>query len=562
MWDTVARPAPEQAAAYRAAGWWRDETFLDDLARAAATRPGHPAVIAYEDGRLARTLSYADLVTMVNRFAGALADLGVGPGDVVMIHLPNRWMLGPLYLATIRIGAVAAPAQLAMGAREIGHILTETRAKVCVTVGTFAGTDYTHRIRQVAPSTLEHLVVVGDPGLSGALGFDDSFVADQPHRQDGWPAPLGPDDPALLVYTSGTTGQPKGVVHSQNTIYAAGRSLSVPFGLTAADVISIPQLLTHVAGAMHGVYAPITLGATSVMHDTTDDVGLMLDMVAEHQITYLHTSPARTSTLLAEQRARPRQTGSLRVMSASSAPIPPQMVTTAQTLFGVPLCACWGMTETGGCTVTRPDEDPPDWGACSDGCAMPWMQVRIDSEPGARVGRLLVRGASLCLGYLGQRRAFEACLDTDGWFDTGDLARDDGRGGIRICGRRTDLITRASGDKVPTAETEAVLLRHPAVRDVVLVGCRDPRIPECDEVCAVVVPEGWPPTLESLRHHLEQEQVTADSWPDRLEILPELPKNALGKVLRTTVRQLIEAPAADDRAIHDRAADPRPVQPA
>jgi len=545
MWDTVASPAAGQAAAYRAAGWWRDETFPGDLASAAATRPDHPAIIAYEDGKLAQTLSYADLAVMVDRFAGALAELGVGPGDVVVIHLPNRWMLGPLYLATIRIGAVAAPAQLAMGGRELGHILTQTRARVCVTVGSFAGTAYPDRIRQIAPATLEHLVVVGDPVPAGAISFEDFFVTGRPQPRGGWPDALGPDDPALLVYTSGTTGQPKGVVHSQNTIYAAGQSLSVPFGLTAADVISIPQLLTHVAGGMHGVYAPITLGATCVMHDTTDDVGLMLDMIAEHQVTYLHTSPARMSALLAEQSARPRPTGSLRVMSASSAPIPPQMVTAAQALFGIPLCACWGMTETGGCTVTRPDEDPPDWGARSDGRTMPWMQVRVGDEPGARVGRLLVRGASLCLGYLGQRQAFEASLDADGWFDTGDLARDDGRGGIRICGRRADLITRASGDKVPTAETEAVLLRHPAVRDVVLVGCRDPRIPECDEVCAVVVPDGPPPTLESLRQHLAAEQVTADSWPDRLEFLPELPRNALGKVLRTTVRQLVEAPAAD-----------------
>jgi cyclohexanecarboxylate-CoA ligase len=268
-------------------------------------------------------------------------------------------------------------------------------------------------------------------------------------------------------------------------------------------------------------------------------MGLMLDIVQEHRISYLHAAPARMSALLAEQRARPRRTGSLRVLSSSSAPIPAQLVTDARELLGLPLCACWGMTETGGCTTTRPD-DPPDWGAHSDGRTMPWMQVRIDNEPGARVGRLLVRGASLCLGYLNQREAFEACLGADGWFDTGDLARDDGRGGIRLSGRRADLITRASGDKVPTAETEAVLLRHPAVLDVVLVGYPDPAMPECDQVCAVVVPEGGPPTLEALRHHLEREQITTDSWPDRLEIMSELPKNALGKILRSAVRQAIE----------------------
>jgi cyclohexanecarboxylate-CoA ligase len=272
-------------------------------------------------------------------------------------------------------------------------------------------------------------------------------------------------------------------------------------------------------------------------------MGLMLDMVAAHRISYLHAAPARMGALLTEQRAHPRRTGSLRVLSSSSAPIPPQMVTDAREVLGLPLCACWGMTETGGCTTTRPD-DPPDWAAHSDGRPMPWMQLRIDAEPGAKIGRLMVRGASLCLGYLNQREVFDACLDADGWFDTGDMVRDDGKGGIRISGRRADLITRATGDKVPTAETEAVLLRHPAVRDVVLVGYADPRMPSCDEVCAVVVPEGEPPTLAALRDHLEREQVTIDSWPDRLEIMSGLPRNELGKILRSAVRKAIEAQPA------------------
>ncbi len=119
MWDTLATPGPARAAEYRAAGRWRDETFLDDLAAAARGRPDHPAVIAYEDGKSARTLTYADLAKMVARFAGALTELGVHRGDVVVPYLPNRWMLAPLYLACARVGAVAAPAQPALAGREV-----------------------------------------------------------------------------------------------------------------------------------------------------------------------------------------------------------------------------------------------------------------------------------------------------------------------------------------------------------------------------------------------------------------------------------------------------------
>ncbi|HWG63493.1 MAG TPA: AMP-binding protein [Streptosporangiaceae bacterium] len=542
MWDTVGTPDPAKAAAYREAGWWRDETFLADLDHAVASRPDHPAIIAYEHGRLARILSYAELATMVARFAGALTELGVGWGDIVVPYLPNRWMLAPLYLACSRIGAVSAPAQPELKGREMGHLLRESRAGVCITVDEFEGTAYGALVAQVAPPTLRHQVVVGDASRTGGIDFEQFFVR-TPWEERGRlsATPLGADDPSLLVFTSGTTGQAKAVVHSQNTIYAAGRSMAVPFGLTAQDIVSIPQLLTHVAGLMHAVYAPITLGATCVMHDTNNDVDVLLDMVEAHRVTYVHAAPRNMTHMIAAQRARPRDASSLRLLSSSSAPIPPDMVTNAAEVFGLPLFSCWGMTETGGCTTTRPD-DPPDWAAHSDGRAMPWMEIRVDAEPGSQIGRLLVRGASLCLGYLNQPEAFAACLDADGWFDTGDMARHDGRGGIRMTGRRVDLITRATGEKVPTSEIEAVLQRHPAVGEVVLIGYPDPHMPGSEDVCAVVVPDRSepPPRLADLREHLEKEQVTDEAWPDRIEIVTALPKNGLGKVLRTVLRADIE----------------------
>ena len=544
MWETVDHPGLERAADYHGNGWWRAQTFLDDLARWARERPHHPAIISYEGGKLARTVSYADLALLVARFASALAELGVSQGDVVVPYLPNGWALAPLYLACARLGAVASPAQPALAGREIGHILTSTRAKACVTVDTFDGVDYDQILASVAPATLEHRIVVGNAARTGAIDFTEFFVETPWERRRPEPGtPSGADDPALLVFTSGTTGQPKGVVHSQNTLYASGQSLSVPYGLTAADVISIPQFLTHVAAGVHAVFAPIFLGATCVTHDTNDDMELMLELVSAHRVTHLHAAPWYLARLLAAQRKHHSDLSSLRVLSSSSAPISPQMVAEAREVLGLPLFAVWGMTETGGCTTTRP-EDPPDWAAHSDGRPMPWMQARVDAEPGHDIGRLLVRGASLCLGYLGQPEVFASCLDEDGWFDTGDMARGDGRGGIRISGRRADLITRATGNKVPVSEIEAVLLRHPAVREVVLIGYPDPSIPGSDEVCAVVVPDGEPPALDDLKNHLEAEQVTFENWPDRLEIVAALPKNSLGKILRAQLRQTIEGTLA------------------
>jgi cyclohexanecarboxylate-CoA ligase len=480
-------------------------------------------------------MGYADLASTVDRFASALAELGVGRGDVVVLYLPNRWMLPPLFLACARVGAVASPVIPVLAGRELGQVLTASRAKVCVTVDRFNDVDYDARLAESAPDTLAHRVVVGDAARTGAVDFASFFE----HRADRTvdAAPLGPDEPALLLYTSGTSGQMKGVVHSPNTLFAAARTVSEPHGLGCDDVVCVPNFHTHMAGLTYGVLMPLLLGGTCVVQDTNTDMALLLDLVQEHGTTWAYASPSYLVQLLDEQTARPRRTGVLRCIVSGSAPVQPDLVARVREVFGVPLHTLWGMTENGAVTVTRPD-DPEGWGAHSDGRPPPWMRVRVEAD-----GRLLVRGASQCFGYLGQRDLYDTCVDPDGWFDTGDLARDDGRGGIRITGRRSDLVTRASGQKVSTLEVETVLLRHPAIADVVLVGYPDAKVPGADLVCAVVVPNGTPPTLDDLHGYLDRERMAAVLWPDRVQFVWQLPRNALGKVLRKPLRDRLELAA-------------------
>jgi len=549
MWDSLTMFEPGRDTEYRASGWWRAETFLDDLSGAAARRPGHPAIIGYQADKHDRTLSYAELAATVRRFAAALAELGVGRGDVVALYLPNRWMLTAFYLACSRVGAVSLPVIPALGVRELRLILDETRAKVCVTVDRFNDTDYAARVAQAAPETLLHRVVVGSGVGEGEIDFDEFFIRTPWEERHELPedAALGPDEPSMLLYTSGTTGRMKGVAHSQNTFYAGVRSVSEAYGLSADDVVSIPNFLTHMAGATYAAFMPLVLGGTCVMQDANTDMELLLDLIETHGISWAYAAPGYLVKLLAGQRARPRGTESLKLVVSGSAPIQPQLIDDVRDVLGVPLHALWGMTENGGVTVTKP-QDPEGWAAHSDGSSMPWMQVRIDAPAPGEFGRLLVRGASQCLGYLGQRAVYEACLDEDGWFDTGDLARDDGRGGIRIGGRRADQITRASGHNVSTLEVEAVLAGHPAVAEAVLVGYPDAEVPSADLVCAVVVPApGTTPTLEDLRGFLEGEQMSPARWPDRLVLVDALPKNSLGKVLRAPLREDLEKLVAGAR---------------
>ncbi|MFP8962550.1 AMP-binding protein [Streptomyces nanhaiensis] len=540
-WETLVRPKPEQAAGYRAAGWWRGETFLDDLDAAARLRGGHPAIIAYEGREHSRTIDYAELRRLVERFAAALAELGVERGDVVALYLPNRWMLTPLYLACHRVGAVGCPVIPALDVRELSDVLTRSGAKVCVTADRIDGTDYGARLAEAAPGSLKHRVVVGDAAATGAVDFEEFFVRTpwEERRTVEAADRLGPDDPSLLLYTSGTTGRMKGVVHSQNTLYAAVLAVSVPHRLTAGDVVSIPNYATHMAGLTYACYMPLLLHATCVMQEAGRDMELLLDLMARHRVTWAYVPPAFLVSMLEAQRKEPRDTSSVAQVVSGSAPIAPRLIAEMREVFGIPVRALWGMTENGAVTVTRAD-DPEGWAAHSDGRPEPSMEVRIDAEPGDDTGRLLVRGASQCLGYLGQREVYEACLDEEGWFDTSDLARDDGRGGIRITGRSADQITRANGMKVSTLYVESVLVRHPLVREVALVGYPDPEVPGAELVCAVVVPGEEPPTLAALHALLSEEKVARALWPDRVQFVWELPRNSLGKILRHPLRRRLE----------------------
>jgi cyclohexanecarboxylate-CoA ligase len=546
MWDTIRVPAPALTREYYDAGWWRHTTFLDDLARHAAERPDDTAVVAYESGALARAVTWADLDSTVHRYAAALTSLGVGRGDIVVLYLPNHWMLAALHLACNRIGAVSSPVIPEHGVRELTFVLTATGARVCVTVDSFEGVDFGARVAEAAPEGVCR-VVAGDAAATGALDFGAVFEAAVPVDL---PPPGAPDDPCLLIYTSGTTGQMKGVVHTPNTLYAAARSVSVPYRLDASDVIATPHFMTHMAGTAYAVMMPVMLGATSVVHDTGTDTVLQLDLLERHRVTWLYASPSYVHELIGTQTARARDTSALHRIVSGSAPVHPELVNRVRNAFGVPLHTLWGMTENGGVTVTRPD-DPEGWGAHSDGRPEPWMQVRIDegvnpdtdevvpTEPGA--GRLLVRGASQCLGYFGRPDVYDACVDADGWFDTGDLARDDGRGGIRITGRRADLIIRRDGMKVPTLEVEAVLARMDSIASVVLIGYPDPDVAGTELVCAVVVPAGTPPVLSELRDYLRAEGMTPIRWPDRIECVEAMPVNSLGKVLRPHLRAHLES---------------------
>jgi cyclohexanecarboxylate-CoA ligase len=532
-----------RTAEYRRRGWWRDETFLDDLRRQARERPHKLAVAGRRvtQGRT-DTLDYTELFQMTERFAGALVELGVQPGDFVAVQLPNRWEMAPLLFACIRVGAVICPISPICNEEELRHRLELTEARVCITVPEWDGTPLAEIVTGLRSelATLEHVLVVGGHAPDGARDFHDHFVGtvwEEEHTADLDGRELKPDDPFVVLFTSGTTGESKGVLHSQNTIHSAVRGYVDAFLLDDDLVAAVTTPLVHYSGFGQGILAGVMLGGTIAFQDVRKNAAL-LDLVERYGATLLYGPPPTLHEISQSQRTDPRNVSTIRHVVTGSAPVLQPLVDELRETLGARTYSLWGMSENGPVTITKLDYNQ-DWAAHSNGRPIDAMEIRIDNcknpDERAPVGRLRVRGASQALSYYKRDDVFAAELTADGWFDTGDVARDDGRGGIRILGRAKDAIMR-DGIVVPMTELEAIIARHPKVHEAALVG---PTGQVSDAIFAVVVPsDGEGPTLEEIRRHLKEADQSERFWPDRLLVVEALPKTLTGKVRKAALREL------------------------
>jgi cyclohexanecarboxylate-CoA ligase len=540
----------ERAAEYRRRGWWRDETFLDDLHRQARERP-HKLAVAGRRIAESRTdtLDYAELSRLTDRFALALLRLGVRRGDFVAAQLPNRWEMVALMFASMRVGAVICPISPICPEEELRHRLGLTGARVCVTLPEWSGTPLARIVTGLKDDlpSLEHVLVVDGPVPEGALSFLDHFVATdrEEHRVgdlDG--LALTADEPFVVLFTSGTTGESKGVLHSQNTVHSAVRGYVDAFGLGDDWVAAVSTPLVHYSGFAQGVLAGVMLGGTVAFQDIRRNEAL-LDLVERYGATLLYGPPSTLADVAVSQRTEKRDTSSLRHVVIGSAPVLEELADEVHDALGARAHSLWGMSENGPVTMTRP-EDPDDWAAHSNGRAIDAMETRIDPSgldgESDFVGRLKVRGASLALGYYRREEAFAAELDADGWFDTGDLARDDGRGGIRIIGRARDAIVR-DGLVAPMTELEALIGSHPKAVEAAVVGLPSATGAGQTVICAVVVPNGETgPSLDEVRAHVSGAGQDARFLPERLELSPTLPKTLTGKVRKAELRERYATP--------------------
>ncbi|XVU28987.1 AMP-binding protein [Actinoplanes sp. CA-054009] len=545
MWPPAAlRPAPGTVHNHRRDGLWRSETLLDDLRRHRDAIPDETAVIAHRSGAGRQQLSWAEYAARVEQFASALSALGVRRGDVVAMQLPNWWETTTLLLACLRVGAVAAPFTTSIRPRELERMLARVEATVMITVAEWDGHDLAGDLAAIAGRLprLRHRVVLGREAGAGEVGFEDHFLRTSWAADHAMPldtAVADPDQVALVLFTSGTTGEPKAVLHTSNTLHAVVATQLAVESAGPGDVTFNPHNVTHVFGFTTSVVLSVTGGITAVLLDVWSPAAAA-ELVRDTRTTILCGAAVFIDALVKAAKDAEVDLSSLRVLLSGGAPVPPVLVHEVFRELGVPLRAGWGMTEVPSGTWTRAG-DPPQWAASSDGRPGPALELDLRAE-GAESrenpSRLYVRGAGLCLAVVGRDSGtVEVLADRDdGWFDTGDLVVRDGAGGIRLVGRDADRI--GSGFMIPVVDVEAQLLTHPAITDVAVVGYLDGDGHE--SACAVITAAGPAPGVAEVRAFLTGLAMTDWYQPTRVEVLDVLPRNVNGKVLKRRLRQWLQ----------------------
>lgn len=521
-------------------GAWNDRIITEDLDAAVVSTPDRQALVAYNVGDDARTvLSYRELDRIVTRMAAGLASLGVDKSEVVSCQLPNWWQMTALHLACARIGTILNPLMPIFRERELGFMLGHAHSRVLVVPKVFRGFDYAamaQGLRGELPD-LRHVLVIGGEGENAFEQFLDDPWEERADTQALFAERrLGGDDVVQLLYTSGTTGEPKGVLHTSNTLWANVRPFAERLHLNADDVILMASPMAHQTGFLYGLMMPIYLQTTAVLQDVWDPL-YAVKIIAAEKPTFTMASTPFLADLLGVAPKHRQELASLRMFASAGAPIPGALVERAGTAMNTKIISAWGMTENGAVTTTRPEDDP-ERAIHTDGLALPWTEVRVVDDQGQELprgseGNLMTRGASLFVGYLKRPELYG--VDQEGWFATGDLARMDEDGYIRITGRTKDVVIRG-GENIPVAEIENLLYRHPAISSVALVGCPDERLGE--RVCAyVTLKEGHAElSLKDAVTFLLEQRLTKTYLPEYLEVLPDLPRTPSGKIQKFKLR--------------------------
>lgn len=532
------RYSPQEVAAFEQAGHWTRETTNEALDRLARDRPTHLAIV---DGRL--RLTWLEFHDRVRKLAGHFVKLGLTSDDVIAIQMPNWAEFAVVVNAAMMAGVPFCQVHSDFREREIEFVLSFTKAALFITPTQFRKFDYLPMVSQLQPKLphLKHLMAVGSdvPGDFFDLrrfldvGSDRDVPEDELDRR----RPTG-NALARVAFTSGTTGDPKAVLHLHNTTNCAVRFINRDHRLGASDVILL-FLPVGLNWGLFNVLQAVMSGATLVMMEQFT-APKALELIEKHRISYICCAPAHLVAIISSPDIATRDLSSLKVVVTGGASCPIEVIQGFGKRIPGTLLELYGMLECGLQSCTLIDDDP-ETVVGTVGRPIAEVHSKVVDDTGApcgpeQVGQILTRGPSVTIGYYNNPSANEAAFDHDGWFRTGDLGTFDRRGYLRIVGRKKEMIIRGGANIYPR-EIEEVLYQHPSVRDAAVVGLPDARLGE--RTCACIVTKtGEPITLEEIVEFLRP-KIATYKLPEFVKCFQDLPRTPTGKIQKTALRDLV-----------------------
>lgn len=536
----------DRAAAAVRSGAWKNVTVATAAAELLARAPERLLVIEGE-----RRFTVREIHAAAERLARALLRRGLVPGDTITFQLPNWHEAMIVSLAAAMAGLVLNPITPIYRDAEVGFMLDDSRSKLIFVPATFRGHDFPAMVKRLLPGLAAPVDVVVLRGDAAGFTSWDALLAEGA-GEDGGALPLpgaDPDAVKLVMYTSGTTGRAKGVIHSHNSLHAENWMRQAHLGIGPDDILFNPSPVTHVTGMLYALCLPFTLGVTTILMDVWDASAALASM-RRHGATGMVASTIFLQELLAAGQAQDEHLPDLRFFLCGGAQVRPELVLDAGAHFtNCAFSRIYGSTEVPMITAGVASRDRARLGAETDGQIFGTEARVVDPATGAPLapgedGEIVARGPQMFLGYTREADNRDA-FDADGFFRMGDLGRIVHDDFIVITGRKKDLIIRG-GENISPKEIEDVLLGHPAIADVAIVAMPSARTGEM--ACAFVIPrDGQAIDLAGIARFLIAAGLAKQKIPEHLELVDDLPRTAIGKVrkdvLRATARDIAAAAA-------------------